>query len=153
MNAQLDQATDFERATIRDLPEILTVERGAYPFPWSETNFSDCLASGYDVWVIRGARRFLGHSVLSAAAGEAHLLNITVHADYQRQGLGQNLLTFNLQRARQLGAITLFLELRASNEQAYRLYARNGFNEIGIRRHYYPGEKIREDAIIMAIEL
>jgi ribosomal-protein-alanine N-acetyltransferase len=47
----------------------------------------------------------------------------------------------------------VFLEVRPSNAAARRLYADNGFNEVGLRRNYYPASKGREDALIMARSL
>ena len=58
-----------------------------------------------------------------------------------------------MQRARQLGAGECFLEVRASNQSAYRLYERYGFNEVGRRRDYYPAAGGREDALVMACTL
>ena len=42
---------------------------------------------------------------------------------------------------------------RSSNKTAFHVYHRLGFNEIGIRKNYYPTEKGREDAIVLALEL
>ncbi|MCY1556754.1 Ribosomal-protein-alanine acetyltransferase [compost metagenome] len=58
-----------------------------------------------------------------------------------------------MQRAMQLKAGECFLEVRASNQSAYRLYERYGFNEIGRRRDYYPAVGGREDALVMACTL
>jgi ribosomal-protein-alanine N-acetyltransferase len=58
-----------------------------------------------------------------------------------------------LERARQLTAETVFLEVRPSNPAAYHLYISMGFNEVGTRRGYYPAKSGREDATIMAKEL
>jgi len=53
----------------------------------------------------------------------------------------------------QRGILTLWLEVRASNQQAIALYQFLGFNEVSIRRNYYPTKEGREDAIIMALPL
>jgi ribosomal-protein-alanine N-acetyltransferase len=58
-----------------------------------------------------------------------------------------------MQRALELKAGECFLEVRASNLAAYRLYERYGFNEIGRRRDYYPAPGGREDALVMACTL
>ncbi|MNE24719.1 ribosomal-protein-alanine N-acetyltransferase [compost metagenome] len=58
-----------------------------------------------------------------------------------------------MSRAYQLNARECFLEVRASNQPAYRLYERFGFNEIGRRRDYYPAVGGREDALVMACTL
>ena len=55
--------------------------------------------------------------------------------------------------ARSRGANDSFLEVRASNQSAYRLYERYGFNEVGRRRDYYPAVGGREDALVMVCPL
>jgi ribosomal-protein-alanine N-acetyltransferase len=67
--------------------------------------------------------------------------------------LGAALLEFIIDRARQRGAEVTFLEVRASNLTAARLYERFGFNEIGRRPNYYPAVTGKEDALVMAYSL
>ena len=55
--------------------------------------------------------------------------------------------------ARQYGAQQMFLEVRPSNTPALRLYESFGFNEMAIRRGYYPAQGGREDAILMGMVL
>ena len=66
--------------------------------------------------------------MINVIIDEAHLLNITVKPENQGRGLGLRLLEHLMQRARELKAGECFLEVRASNESAYRLYERYGFN-------------------------
>ncbi len=82
--------------------------------------------------------------------GEAHILNLCIAPDRQRQGLGRRLLERLLRVARDHRADTVYLEVRASNRIARTLYESSGFAEVGVRRDYYPGHKRREDAIIYA---
>ena len=58
-----------------------------------------------------------------------------------------------MKEAYELGGRECFLEVRASNQSAYRLYERFGFNEVGRRRDYYPAVGGREDALVMACTL
>ncbi|MOA65737.1 ribosomal-protein-alanine N-acetyltransferase [compost metagenome] len=58
-----------------------------------------------------------------------------------------------MQSAREQNAVECFLEVRESNQSAYRLYERYGFNEVGRRRGYYPAVDGREDALVMACTL
>jgi ribosomal-protein-alanine N-acetyltransferase len=88
--------------------------------------------------------------VLSVAVGEAHVLNVCVHPDWQGRGLGRRILDRLLRLAREHEADTAFLEVRASNTVAQRLYESAGFNEIGVRRGYYPARVGREDAVVYA---
>jgi len=88
-----------------------------------------------------------------AAAGEAHLLNLSVALHLQRQGHGGALLRAAMQLARKSGARLFYLEVRPSNALGRALYARNGFHEIGVRKNYYPAANGREDALVLSVDL
>ena len=90
---------------------------------------------------------------MSVGAGEAHILNVCVHPEYRSRGLGSRLLQRLLTLARKHGADTAFLEVRISNRAALGLYQKLGFNEIGLRRGYYPLEDGKEDAVLLALSL
>ncbi len=144
----------FEPMLTRDVDEIVAIEREIYPFPWTRGNFQDALAAGYSAWVLRDADgALIGYAVVMLALGEAHLLNLSVARAYQRCGFGWRLLDWMAQRARDHGARTMLLEVRPSNVAAQRLYARYGFERIGVRRGYYPSHGGREDALVMRISL
>ncbi len=137
-----------------DLPDVMRVERAAYAFPWTEGIFRDCLRVGYVCKLLENERVPVGHGIMSIAAGECHVLNLCVHPDYQRRGLGRHLLSHLLDLARRRGAGSAILEVRRSNHAAFTLYDRLGFNQIGVRRDYYPGHGgRREDALVLAREL
>jgi len=136
-----------------DLDAVVAIESAVYSHPWTRGNFNDSLSAGYQCWIvdIRGA--IAGYSVAMIAAAEAHLLNLSVAAQWQRLGLGSELLQFNINRARDLGAGRIFLEVRPSNSAALALYRRAGFAAIGVRRAYYPDAANREDAVVMELSL
>ncbi|HEB97035.1 MAG TPA: ribosomal-protein-alanine N-acetyltransferase [Sedimenticola thiotaurini] len=136
-----------------DLDQVMAIERLAYPFPWTEGIFRDCLRVGYCCWVCTRSEQVIGYGVMSVAAGEAHILNVCIDPELQGQGLGRRLMQRLLTLAGRHGADTVFLEVRASNRRALRLYLDLGFNEIGLRRGYYPLEKGHEDAVVMALSL
>lgn len=134
----------------RDVPIVLEIERAAYPYPWSEGIFRDCLRAGYACWVMQVGRTIVAYGILSCGAGECHLLNLCVHPDWQGRRLGRRLLRWLLESARRRQADTVFLEVRGSNRAAIALYQSEGFCEIGTRRGYYPRAQGREDALVMA---
>ena len=136
-----------------DLNAVLEVEQSAYEFPWTRSIFRDCLRVGYYCFVYEGAAGLAGHGIVSVGAEECHLLNICVHPEYQRRGLGRALINFLLLLARRKHAQVALLEVRVSNIAAYKLYMQLGFDEIGIRKDYYPARHGREDAIILARDL
>ena len=137
--------------TEEDLEEILIIENVVYDFPWNKTIFNDCLRVGYCCWVMLNNRNEIdAYGIMSVAAGECHILNLCVHPQAQGFGLGKKLLYKLLLVARKHHADTAFLEVRPSNKIAITLYSNSGFNEVGMRRNYYPAKHGREDAIIMA---
>lgn len=134
-----------------DLPEVLTIERSVYEFPWSQTIFVDCLRVGYCCWVLQDRNGpIVGYGVMSVAAGECHILNLCIGEQVQGNGYGSMLLELLLDVAVRHKADVAFLEVRPSNAIARYLYEKAGFNEVGMRRNYYPARDGREDAIIMA---
>lgn len=136
-----------------DVTKVMETERLAYEFPWTEGIFRDCLRVGYVCRVMELSRRLVGHGIMSIAAGECHLLNICIHPQYQRRGLGRRLVMHLLELARHREVRMAMLEVRQSHQHAYRLYTSLGFDEVGLRRNYYPARAGREHAIILAREL
>jgi len=135
----------------QDLEAVFENEVAAYSHPWTKVILRDCLRVGYHCQVVERDEALIGHAVLSAAAGEAHLLNITVAPAQQGHGVGRSLLQRMLRLAAEQGADTVFLEVRDSNAPAHLLYQSEGFCEVGRRRGYYPHEQQgREDAVIYA---
>jgi [ribosomal protein S18]-alanine N-acetyltransferase len=153
MSAVLRPAAEFEPMRETDLRAVLEIEESIYEFPWTLGNFRDSLRAGYACWVVRESRHVIGYAVLMLAAGEAHLLNLSVAAPSQRRGHGRKLLHNIVQVAREHKAKVLFLEVRPTNEVGQRLYSGYGFRQIGVRRGYYPARKGREDALVLALDL
>ncbi len=153
MSAVLRPATRFEPMTEADLRAVLEIEEAIYPFPWTPGNFRDSLRAGYSCWVYRDEEDLIGYAVLVLAAGEAHLLNLSVAARAQSRGHGRSLLSNVVGVAREHGAKILFLEVRPTNEAGQRLYAGYGFRQVGVRRGYYPAHRGREDALVLSLAL
>lgn len=133
-----------------DLAGVLEIECAAYEFPWSRRIFQDCLRVGYCCWVLEQDGEIAGYGIMAVAAGESHILNLCIGPVWQRLGRGRMLLDYLMEVARKHRADTMFLEVRPSNSAAQRLYRDAGFDEVGMRRNYYPARSGREDALIMA---
>jgi [ribosomal protein S18]-alanine N-acetyltransferase len=129
-----------------DLPQVIAIERRAFPTPWSLAMFvlelskpsSICLAV-----IENGA--IAGYLICSRYADVWHLMNIAVDPVAQRRGYGRALLEELLERAGPDEAYTL--EVRTSNAPAIALYERFGFRSAGTRPRYY--HDTGEDAMIM----
>lgn len=139
--------------TVVDLPRMLPLENAAYDFPWSEAIFRDCFAANYTGLAIEHEGALLGYGVLSVAAGEAHILNVVISSTQRGLGLGKKLVRRLIDQARWHRVERVFLEVRASNAVARSLYKSLGFLEIGERKAYYPGRQMREDAVVMFLQL
>jgi ribosomal-protein-alanine N-acetyltransferase len=137
-----------------DLRQVFALEEQAYPFPWTMGIFRDCLRVGYCCWVLTMDDQVIGYGVMSVVIDEAHILNICIDPQWQRQGLGEKLLRRLLKVASQHGADMVFLEVRVGNGAALRLYDKVGFIEVGQRKGYYPDfNQSREDALVLSLEL
>lgn len=136
-----------------DLDNVIAIEESVYPFPWTHGIFHDCLNIGYLCWILEIDGNIAAYAVMSVAVGEAHLLTIVVTKDEQGKGYGKRMLNEMIQHAVSDNAGTMYLEVRTSNKTAIQLYHQRGFNELGIRKNYYPAENGREDALIFALDL
>lgn len=154
MNAVLQPRLTRRPMTLRDLDAVVALETRCYSHPWSRGNFTDSLAAGYLAEVLEDdAGELVGYFIAMPGVDELHLLNITVAPDWQGQGHGQSLMAALYRHAQRLGLATLWLEVRQSNQRARALYRRLGYEEVGLRRGYYPAAVRREDAVVMSLAL
>jgi ribosomal-protein-alanine N-acetyltransferase len=138
---------EIRRLTYADLPELIAIERRAFPTPWSLAMFvlelskpaSVCLAA------LRGGQ-MVGFLICSRYDTVWHIMNVAVDPDRRRRGIATALLTDLLRRIDGKGA-RFTLEVRESNSGAIALYRRFGFRAAGRRRRYYQDNG--EDAVIM----
>jgi [ribosomal protein S18]-alanine N-acetyltransferase len=138
---------DIRRLTYADLPQVIAIERRAFPTPWSLAMFvlelskpsGICLAALME-------ERLVGYLVCSRYDTIWHLMNVAVDDRLRRQGIATTLLERLFELADKPSE-QYTLEVRTSNEDAIRLYERFGFRTAGRRRAYYHDN--REDALIM----
>jgi ribosomal-protein-alanine N-acetyltransferase len=134
---------------IGDLEVVVRIESSVYAFPWTTGNFRDSLHAGYQCVVLRVDGAVAGYALQMYAVDEAHLLNITIMRAMQGRGHGSRLMQWleDEARSRRMGAV--LLEVRPANGGAQALYRRLGYEQIGVRRNYYPAAAGREDALIL----
>ncbi len=158
MSVQLEPNLSLRPMKLDDLDAIMAIEPTIYSHPWTRGNFSDSLNSGYSAWVLQENEIMIGYSLLMLVMDEAHLLNLSIVKPQQKRGLGRYLLEHMLKIAKTHHATSMFLEVRPSNASAIALYENMGFNEMALRRGYYPAdpktsENGREDAVLMGLVL
>ena len=138
---------EIRQLAYADLPQVIAIERRAFPTPWSVAMFvlelskpsGICLAAVEDGSII-------GYLVCSRYDTVWHLMNVAVEPKRQRQGIATTLLERLFEQADKPSE-QYTLEVRTSNDAAIRLYERFGFRASGRRRAYYHDN--REDALIM----
>jgi ribosomal-protein-alanine N-acetyltransferase len=136
-----------------DLDGVMAIEEVSFPTPWSREMFLEDFPRDFsDTLVAAGTQdEVLGYAVCWTLAGESHLLNIAVDPARRGRGIGRALLSECIRRAAGAGASRVFLEVRAGNEAAQRLYRSMGFEFRGIRKGYYTDTG--EDAVIFDREV
>ena len=144
----------YRRMLNTDIDTVMQMETSVYTHPMAERIFKDCIRVGYECWLAMLDETIIGHAVISVAAGESHILNISVAKKFQGHGIGKQFIEFLVNIASNKQAIMVLLEVRPSNIAAINCYLATGFNEIGCRKNYYPADDNgREDALLFARDI
>ncbi len=143
----MNESLEIRRLTYSDLPQVIAIERRAFPAPWSLSMFVLELSKPGGICLVAvSGGRVVGYLVCSRYDTVWHLMNVAVDERLQRQGIASTLMERLFELAD--GPQEQFtLEVRTSNEPAIKLYERFGFRPAGRRRGYYHDN--REDALIM----
>lgn len=136
-----------------DIPQIVAIEEVSFATPWTAEAFERELnMNEYAHYVVMETEEgILGYCGLWIVLDESHITNIAILPQYRGQRLGEALLQEVINKARALGAKTMTLEVRVSNEVAKKLYRRHGFQNGGIRKRYYTDNY--EDGLVMWVNL
>ncbi len=143
-----DSGHTFIQLTPDRIDEILLIENSSYPNPWSRELLLNEFAKEVS---LRPALEFSGRIVAQSFShlvlDELHILNLAVHPDFRRRGLGSALLGHLMSLAHSRGATHALLEVRTGNLPAQELYRSFGFEQVGVRKGYYADN--REDALLL----
>ena len=153
-------APELPRAFLRDMRRedllaVLDIERRSFAQPWSRAFFEKELATPFARLVVTVEEavprpQVIGYTCRWRVTDEVHLLNVAVHPERRGLGHGRALVAGVVGEAEAARARVVYLEVRAGNVIARRLYRQLGFKDLGVRRGYYgPGQ----DAIVMELRL
>ena len=138
--------TDFDR--------LFEIEQAAHITPWTMGTLKNTHGDRYVNLKLLQDDNIVAFAICQTVLDEATLFNIAVEPSQQGKGLGKMLLLDLIERLKARGIMTLWLEVRESNHIAKTLYEQLGFNEVDIRKNYYPTkDNKRENAIVMALYL
>lgn len=150
----MEAKREIRRMELRDLDRVFEIQNLSSICPWPR-NIVESACLQFEGYVTEQDGVIVGFAFLYSQFEEAHLLNIAFLPEYQGLGMGKTLLNFLMDRARELNAILMILEVRPSNCPAISLYKSMGFIKIGVRDGYYemPNSTEREDAWVFSKRL
>ena len=128
--------------------QVAELEKICFSDPWSEKSVAYELTNPLSCWLVAEEdSKVAGYIGSQTVMDESDMMNVAVHPDYRRQGIAEELVTELVEALKKRGSRCLTLEVRASNEPAKALYAKLGFEQVGLRKNYYRNPK--EDALIL----
>ena len=128
--------------------QIAELEKQCFSLPWSEKAIKTELKNeGAMFFVAKRCNGIAGYIGMHKVLDECYIANIAVFPEYRRQGIGDRILSFAENTARQKGCSFISLEVRVSNLPAIALYEKRGYLKQGERKDFYSNPK--ENALIM----
>jgi [ribosomal protein S18]-alanine N-acetyltransferase len=156
-----------------DVPAVMAIEHQSFTLPWSDYTYRHELLENIHshYFVVRridhtAAKRsnlfsrlrnnpravapIVGYGGFWLIADEAHISTIASHPDWRGRGVGELMLLSMIERAIELNAFMVTLEVRVTNSVAQNLYKKYGFEVVGLRPRYYRDNN--EDADLMTAD-
>lgn len=132
----------------KHVPQVAELEKICFSDPWSERSVASELTNPLSLWLVAvEGETVAGYIGSQTVEGETDMMNVAVHPDHRRQGIGEKLILALVKALKEKDSHSLTLEVRASNEPAKKLYEKLGFSQVGLRKNYYRNPK--EDACIL----
>jgi len=141
----------IHKMDIEDLDEVFTIEAASSQAPWSKNSFAKEIQNPFaHCFVMKrengSGQRVIGFICFRNVVEESELLDIAVHPDYRKMGIGKKLMQFYINFSRRRGIHTFYLEVNASNRSAIQLYQAFAYQSSGVRKKFYQG---KSDALLM----
>lgn len=131
--------------------QIARLEAQCFSDPWSEKSIASELENPLSLWLVAEENgQVFGYVGSQTVLDESDMMNVAVDPRFRRQGIARALIETLIAELAKMGSRCLRLEVRVSNESARALYARMGFQQLGLRKNYYHNPK--EDALILGKE-
>ena len=131
--------------------QIAQLEAQCFSDPWSEKSVASELENPLSLWLVAEENgQVCGYVGSQTVLDESDMMNVAVDPRFRRRGIARALIETLIAELSKMGSRCLRLEVRVSNENARALYARMGFQQLGLRKNYYHNPK--EDALILGKE-
>lgn len=141
----------IEKMTQDHVAQVARLEKICFADPWSERSVASELENPLSLWLVAlEGSTIAGYVGSQTVLGETDMMNVAVHPDFRRRGVGETLILALVEELKEAGSHSLTLEVRASNAPARALYEKLGFSQVGLRKNYYRNPK--EDACILQMK-
>ncbi|MBM7705084.1 ribosomal protein S18-alanine N-acetyltransferase [Metabacillus iocasae] len=143
----------FRLMEMEDIDDVVEIEHQSFATPWSrEAFYNELVNNQFSTYIVMEENeKVVGYCGTWIVVDEAHITNIALLPAYRGKGLGELLLNNVINLVKEMGAISMTLEVRISNYTAQSLYRKLGFEPGGIRKNYYSDNN--EDALVMWVNL
>lgn len=137
----------------QDFARLFEIEQQAHLVPWSYGTLLNNQGERYLNLKLIEQGKIIAFAICYLVADEGNLFNIAVDPRFQGKGYGKKLLQALIEQLKPKGVSSIWLEVRESNLNAQKLYSSVGFNQVSVRKNYYPttNPTKRENAVIMAL--
>jgi ribosomal-protein-alanine N-acetyltransferase len=152
MIVTVDTETKIRRMRVDDLPQVQAIDEISFSSPWPKNAYRYELLENPNghCWVAEIDNKIVGLLVCWLVVDEGHIATIAVHPAHRGQGISRALVVSGLADLISKGAASVTLEVREGNLVAQNLYRYFGFEEVGLRKHYY--KDTNEDALLMTVK-
>jgi ribosomal-protein-alanine N-acetyltransferase len=145
--------TQIQALIDSEIDSMMLIEQSCHTHPMTHKNMLSCFGGRYFSKGLYIAESLVGFYMAEMAGPDFTLMDICIAPQYQGKGYAKLLIENLIEEANNRSAESIFLEVRVSNLSAIGLYEKCGFNEMGIRKDYYPADNGREDGKLMGLVL
>lgn len=149
----MNKSLTFRNLNEKDIDEILEIEHESFAMPWTKEAFHNELTQNkFAVYIgVEMEGKVIGYCGVWIVVDEAHITNVALLPQYRGRKLGEALMRQVMEVSSEMGARTMTLEVRISNDIAQSLYRKLGFQNGAIRKNYYTDNQ--ENALVMWVSL
>lgn len=132
----------------RDMLDVIRIEGECFEFPWSDEDFVRCLRQRNCIGMVaEHDDRVAGFMIYELHKTRIRVLNFAVAPEYQRRGVGSQMVAKLIAKLSAQQRSRVILEVRETNLGAQIFFRENGFRAVTILRNYY--DDTPEDAYLM----
>ncbi len=141
----------INEAEEKDLQAIFELEKELFlEEKWSYFQLLEEFKNRFSkIWVLKKEGEVTGYLIFREFPPEIEIFKIGIKRKHQRKGLGTKLLQKLIEVGKGKKISKIFLEVKASNLQAYNFYKKMGFKVFYKRKNYYG----KEEALVMLKEI